>query len=62
VGTLAFVLLMQMMLLGAASAQSFKATVVGQITDANGAVIPGATVTIVDKDTARTLTGLTGFT
>lgn len=55
-GTLAFVLLMQMMLLGAASAQSFKATVVGQITDANGAVIPGATVTIVDKDTARTLT------
>src|SRR5688572_3722894 len=51
-GTLAMALLM----LSSASAQSFKATVVGQITDANGAVIPGATVTIVDKDTARSLT------
>jgi Carboxypeptidase regulatory-like domain/TonB-dependent Receptor Plug Domain/TonB dependent receptor len=45
-----------LMMLGSVSAQSFKATVVGQITDSNGAVIPGATVTIVDKDTARTLT------
>ena len=51
-GTLAIVLLM----LGSISAQSFKATVVGQVSDATGAVIPGATVTIVDKDTARTLT------
>ncbi|MGI9066810.1 MAG: carboxypeptidase-like regulatory domain-containing protein [Pyrinomonadaceae bacterium] len=43
-GMLSVVLLM----LGSASAQSFKATVVGQVSDANGAVIPGATVTIVD--------------
>ncbi|HYJ88129.1 MAG TPA: hypothetical protein VEW46_18835, partial [Pyrinomonadaceae bacterium] len=46
-GTLAFVFLM----LGSVSAQSFKATIVGRLTDANGAVIPGATVTIVERDT-----------
>ncbi|HEV2883221.1 MAG TPA: TonB-dependent receptor, partial [Pyrinomonadaceae bacterium] len=51
-GTLAFVFLM----LGSVSAQSFKATIVGRITDANGAVIPGASVTIVERDTAHTLT------
>jgi Carboxypeptidase regulatory-like domain len=51
-GTLALMLF----ILGSVSAQSFKATVVGQITDPNGAVIPGATVTIIEKDTARTLT------
>ena len=49
------ILAVMLMMLGSVSAQSFKATVVGQITDANGAVIPGATVTIVDKGTARTL-------
>jgi hypothetical protein len=54
-GILAIVLLM----LGSVSAQSFKATVVGQITDANGAVVPGATVTIVQKGTGATLTATT---
>src|SRR5688500_4543930 len=51
-GTLAIVLLM----LSSVSAQSFKATVVGRIMDANGALIPGATVTIVERETGRTLT------
>jgi hypothetical protein len=51
-GTLAMMVLM----LGSVSAQSFKATVVGRITDANGAVVAGATVTIVEKATTRTLT------
>src|SRR5687768_7652913 len=52
VGTLAILLLMSASVL----AQSFKATVVGQIKDANGAVIPGATVTILERETGRTLT------
>ncbi len=39
-----------------ASAQSFKATIVGRVTDANAAVIPGATVTVTEKGTGRTHT------
>src|SRR5918993_1556591 len=39
-----------------ASAQTFKATLVGQVTDANGAVVPGATVTVTDQGTGRTQT------
>lgn len=35
-------------------AQSFTATVVGQVTDQNGAAIPGATVTITERATGRT--------
>ncbi len=33
-------------------AQNFKATVVGRVTDANDATVPGASVTIVNADTA----------
>jgi hypothetical protein len=51
-GVLATVIVM----LGSTSAQSFKATLVGQITDPNGAVVPGAIVTIVQKETGATLT------
>ncbi len=39
-----------------ASAQTFKATLVGQVTDANGAVVPGATVTVIDQGTGRAQT------
>src|SRR4051812_30686720 len=39
-----------------ASAQSFKATVVGQVTDSNGAAVPSASVTITEKETGRTQT------
>jgi hypothetical protein len=35
------------------SAQSFKATVVGKVSDANGAVIPGAAITVTEKGTGR---------
>jgi len=36
-----------------ALAQSFKATVVGQVTDSKGAAIAGATITIVEESTGR---------
>lgn len=42
-----------------ASAQTFKATVVGQVTDANGAAVPGATITITEQGTGRTQTATT---
>jgi outer membrane receptor protein involved in Fe transport len=39
-----------------ASAQSFKATIVGSVVDASGAVVPGATVTVAQEGTGLTLT------
>jgi Carboxypeptidase regulatory-like domain len=36
-----------------ALAQSFKATVVGEVRDTSNAVIPGITVTVTEKDTGR---------
>jgi hypothetical protein len=42
------------------SAQSFKATVVGTVVDPSGAIIPGATVTIVQEGTGLTLTATSG--
>ncbi len=36
-----------------ALAQSFKATLVGEVKDARGAVIPGVTITITEKETGR---------
>lgn len=36
-----------------ASAQSFKATVVGRITDSNGAAVPGVSVTLTEQGTGR---------
>ncbi|MGH9941466.1 MAG: carboxypeptidase regulatory-like domain-containing protein [Pyrinomonadaceae bacterium] len=40
-------------------AQSFKATLVGEITDQNGAALPGATVTITQQGTNQTQTATT---
>lgn len=37
-----------------ALAQSFKATLVGEVRDTSGSVIPGVTITIVEKETRRT--------
>ncbi|MCA1613638.1 MAG: TonB-dependent receptor [Acidobacteria bacterium] len=45
--------------LGAAAparAQTFKATLVGQVTDPNGAAVPGAVVTVTERGTGRTQT------
>ena len=42
------------------SAQSFKATVIGTVVDPSGAVVPGATVTIVQDGTGLTQTTTTG--
>ncbi len=39
-----------------AGAQTFKATLVGEVKDTNGAAVPGATVTVSEKATARSQT------
>lgn len=39
--------------------QTFKATVVGTVTDPNGATVPGATVTIMEIGTGRTQSAVT---
>src|SRR3989442_2004970 len=44
----------------AAQAQTFQSTVVGQVTDAAGAAIAGAKVTITAQGTGRTATATTG--
>jgi hypothetical protein len=41
------------------SAQSFKATLVGQINDASGASIPGASITLIEEGTGRSFATLT---
>ncbi len=50
------------LVLGAASAsaQTFKATLVGQVTDQNGSAIPGATVTVTNTGTQAAQTVTTG--
>jgi outer membrane receptor protein involved in Fe transport len=45
---------------GAAAAQSFNATLLGTVIDSSGAVVPGASVTIVEEDTGRQQTVTTG--
>ncbi len=42
-----------------APAQTFKATLVGQVTDANNAAVPGANVTVTEQGTGRTQTVMT---
>lgn len=44
-----------LLIAGMAHAQ-YRASIQGVVTDAQGAVIPGATLTLTDKDTSRTLT------
>ena len=44
---------------GAAVAQQITATVSGTISDPNGAVVPGATVTALSKETGQTKTAIT---
>src|SRR2546426_9988533 len=43
-----------------ASAQSFKATVIGMVVDPSGARVPGATATIVQEGTGLVLTATSG--
>ena len=42
-----------MLLASAMFGQTFKATIVGQITDSNGAIVPNATVTIIQDGTNK---------
>ena len=42
------------------AAQTFKATVVGQVTDPTGAVVPNATITITEQGTGQSQTAQTG--
>src|SRR5262245_15263548 len=57
--TLVFVVAIFIALAPAASAQSFKATVIGTAVDSTGAVVPGATVTIVQEGTGLTVSTTT---
>lgn len=49
-----FALVLFLMAAGSASAQLTTADIVGTVTDATGAVVPGATVTVVNLDTHET--------
>jgi hypothetical protein len=49
-----------LLLVSSAQAQNFQATIVGQVTDAAGAAVAGAKVTITAQGTGRTATATTG--
>jgi hypothetical protein len=49
-GTVSFLLLL-LSLLAPVSGQEFKGTILGRITDASGAVVPGAKITLTNQDT-----------
>ena len=51
-------LALAMALVDAASAQEFRATVTGRITDPNGLAVPGATVTVLNTQTGEVAVGL----
>ena len=46
-------------LAGATAHAQYRASLQGTVTDQQNAAIPGATVTLVDKETNRTLTAIT---
>ncbi|MCA1594494.1 MAG: carboxypeptidase-like regulatory domain-containing protein, partial [Acidobacteria bacterium] len=49
----AFACVFAILLLTATASAQFRAGVQGTVTDPNGAVVPGATVTLVNKETNR---------
>jgi Carboxypeptidase regulatory-like domain len=57
---LSICLLLMLFGIGQVYAQSFQSAVVGQVTDAAGAVIPGAKVTIIGEETGRTSIVMSG--
>ena len=63
----ASLVLVTLSLTSAAAAQEFRATITGRVTDPNSLVVPGATVTITNSETAKSpsapppLTGSTRF-
>ena len=54
-----FVFVAALLMSGVASAQEFRATVTGRVTDPNGLAVPGATVTILNTQTGEVATGVT---
>jgi Carboxypeptidase regulatory-like domain len=46
-------------LIGTAAYAQYRASLQGAVTDAQGGILPGATVTLIDKETNRTLTTVT---
>ncbi len=60
--SLAIALMVPLMMLGVAIAQTSKGIVAGTVRDATGAVIPGATVTVTSQDTSETRTTTTAST
>ncbi len=60
--SLAIALMVSLMMLGVAIAQTSKGIVTGTVRDATGAVIPGATVTVTSQDTGETRTTTTTST
>src|SRR5690348_7888259 len=57
-GVTALLALLMLLVSGAAWAQNAQGTIVGHVTDPSGAIVPGATVTVLDLSTglAHTLT------
>ncbi|HET7346754.1 MAG TPA: carboxypeptidase-like regulatory domain-containing protein, partial [Acidobacteriaceae bacterium] len=50
-GVTALLALLMLLVSGAAWAQNAQGTIVGHVTDPSGAIVPGATVTVLDLST-----------